>query len=177
MGTLKVDSIQKADGTRGMAGITDGANAASGIIGEYLESRITSTIDVINQPVNNTWYASASWALSIPAGDWDLHLNASVKATGAMGGQGAAIGVSLSPTTSANTIVGGRIYSSTQMTTTAGKMLWGAHIYCRWNTSVAATLYPAVKYEAMGSAVTMSTLSWWAETTTEYNIFGARRMR
>ena len=177
MGTLRVDNIQSAAGVRGLIGITDGANAATGVVGEVLASTLAASTLITNNPVSGTWYAASAWALSIPAGDWDLHLNANISGTGAAGGQGWVASISLTPTTSASVIYGGAAYGGAQFTGTTGEFFTGAHLYARWNTSVGSTLYPAARYELFGSSVALSALSWWAETTTNYNLLSARRMR
>src|SRR5215831_1419762 len=50
-------------------GVTDGSNAAAGQVGEFLT--VNSPVNIAGLPVGS-WFTSASMALSLTAGDWDV---------------------------------------------------------------------------------------------------------
>lgn len=70
MGTIRVDNYRTAADVRGMTGITDGAAAAAGIIGEEL-SQTRLLASAISLTTNTTANVTAT-ALTLTAGDWDI---------------------------------------------------------------------------------------------------------
>lgn len=150
-------TARSAIGAAPIAGVTDGSNASSGNVGQYLEALLPDSSPVF--AVNGSPVAVLS--LSIPAGDWLVEGRATAYITGTMNGNRVVSGLNTSvaiPTDGTEVYGGMQVFSSINgfQTMTGSK---------RFSLSAATTVY------------LVGRIDFSAGTPALFGFMSARRMR
>ena len=157
LATTTQAGARTAIGAAPLAGVTDGSNAASGVVGQYYEAFLPEASFVY--AVNGSPVAVLS--LSLPAGDWLVEGRATAHITGAMNGNKVVSGLNTSiaiPTDGTEVYGGLQVFSATNgfQTMTGSK---------RFSLTATTTVYLVAR------------IDFSAGTPALFGCMSARRMR
>ena len=129
LSTIDQTGITSPVGPLVLTGVTDGSNAASGVVGEYIDSYVSSVT------VNTT--ATNLTSITLTAGDWDIYGNAQING-GTVGASNMTMGISTTTASFSGTNLAKSAANSSVVSATA---TGGAVVRFRLNITSTTTYY------------------------------------